>query len=74
MTEKFVSVFPAVQHRHADGEIVTVVLRRSQGSYSVDCHGCQTRFVYRKPRPSRQTHHPSPLLREVKGNFDAGDS
>lgn len=73
MTEKLVSVFPAVQHRHADGDIVTVVLRRNKGGYSADCQGCQTRFVYQKPRPSRQAHHRSPLLPEIKGNFDGSD-
>jgi hypothetical protein len=73
MTERMVSVFPAVQHRHVNGEIVTVVLRRKNGGYSVDCHGCQTRFVYKKPRASTQAHHRSPLLREIKGNFDAND-
>ncbi|HEX7407855.1 MAG TPA: hypothetical protein VF515_09430 [Candidatus Binatia bacterium] len=70
MNEKLVSVFPAVQHRHADGDIVTVTLRRKDGNYSADCLGCQTRFIYQKPAPSQQTHHKSPLLPEVKGNFD----
>jgi len=73
MNEKIVSVFPAVQHRHADGDIVTVTLRRRDGGYSVECPGCQTRFVYRKPTPSPQLHHKSALLPEIKGHFDDGD-
>jgi hypothetical protein len=73
MSEKTVSVFPAVQHRHADGDIVTVTLRRKDGSYSADCPGCQTRFIYRKPAPSERAHYKSPLLPEIKGNFDSGD-
>ena len=73
MNEKIVSVFPAVQHRHPEGDIVTVTLRRKDGAYSVECRGCQTRFIYRKPTPSSQEHHKSPLLRGVKGDFDDGD-
>jgi hypothetical protein len=70
MNEKVVSVFPAVQHRHADGDIVTVTLRRRDGGYSAECPGCQTRFIYRKPTPSPQSHHKSPLLPEIKGQFE----
>ena len=73
MNEKIVSVFPAVQHRHPDGDIVTVMLRRKDGRYSVECAGCQTRFIYRKPSPSPQLHRKSPLLPEIKGNFDSGE-
>jgi hypothetical protein len=73
MNDKIVSVFPAVQHRHSDGDIVTVRLRRKNGAYTVECPGCQTRFIYKKPTPSLQSHHKSPLLREVKGNFDGSE-
>lgn len=73
LTERIVSVFPAVQHRHPDGTIVTVVLRRKDGGYQADCPGCHTRFVYQKPAPSRRIHHRSPLLPEIKGNFDGSD-
>jgi len=71
--EQVVSVFPAVQHRHTDGTIVTVTLRRNKGAYSAECRGCHTRFIYHKPAPSRQVHHRSPLLPEVKGNFDSNE-
>jgi hypothetical protein len=70
LSERVVSVFPVVQHRHDDGTIVTVTLRRKDGDYSAECPGCQTRFIYHKPAPSQQVHHRSPLLPEVKGNFD----
>ncbi len=73
MKTVFVSVFPMVQHRHADGEIVSVKLKRSVGEHSVECCGCDTRFVYRRPAPSKMVHHLSPLLPNVKGNFDPGD-
>lgn len=73
MNEKIVSVFPVVQHRHPEGDIVTVTLRRKDGAYSVECPGCQTRFIYCKPTPSSQEHHKSPLLPAVKGDFDDGD-
>lgn len=69
-----VSDFPAVQHRHRDGVIVTVRLRRvAGGGYRAFCDGCGTTFVYRKPRPSDVRHYVSPLLPNVKGNFDAGE-
>ncbi|GIW41699.1 MAG: hypothetical protein KatS3mg076_2276 [Candidatus Binatia bacterium] len=70
MKTVFVSVFPVVQHRHEDGEIVTVKLKRRRGEHSADCEGCSTHFVYRKPKPSTVQHYPSPLLPNVKGNFD----
>jgi hypothetical protein len=68
-----VSDFPAIQHKHGNGEIVTVKLRRVDGEYRVVCKGCETEFVYRKPTPSRIAHYKSPLLPGVKGNFDTGD-
>lgn len=68
-----VAEFPVVQHRHADGAIVTVRLRRIAGNYRTVCAGCHTEFVYRKPRPSPTVHHKSPLLPEVKGNYDDPD-
>ncbi len=73
MTEKIVSVFPAVQHRHRNGDVVSVTLRRKDGAYSAECTGCQTRFVYRKPMAGDQAHFKSPLLPEIKGNFDSSD-
>ena len=73
MNEKIVSVFPAVQHRHANGDIVSVTLTRKHGEYSADCVGCETHFVYRKPAPCDRAHYKSPLLPEIKGNFDGGD-
>ena len=68
-----VSVFPVVQHRHDDGTIVTVRLRRVAGDYRTFCSGCETEFVYLKPRSSQIVHHKSPILPEVKGNFDDVD-
>ena len=68
-----VSVFPTVQHRHTNGDIVSVKLRRNGGDFAVVCDGCATRFVYTKPLPSRERHYPSPLLPEIKGNFDPGE-
>ena len=73
MKEKIVSVFPSVQHRHADGEIVSVTLRRRNGAYSAECAGCQTRFRYQKPLPAPRQYFKSPVLPEIKGNFDGGD-
>ena len=67
------SEFPAIQHRHGNGDIVTVRLKRQAGSLQVTCPGCATVFVYRKPAPSSMTHHKSPLLPPVKGNWDSGD-
>jgi hypothetical protein len=65
-----ISEFPVVQHRHRDGTIVTVRLRRVAGEYKSFCTGCNTEFVYRKPRQSRMVHHKSPLLPEIQGNYD----
>jgi hypothetical protein len=62
-----------VQHRHDDGSIVTVRLRRVDGGYSTFCKGCDTEFLYSKPRCSPVVHHKSPLLPEVKGNYDDMD-
>jgi len=65
-----VAEFPVVQHWHADGSIVTVRLRRVAGQYRASCTGCDTTFVYRKPQVSKMIHHKSPLLPEVKGNYE----
>jgi hypothetical protein len=73
MRTVFVSEYPAIQHRHDDGDIVTVRLKRAAGGYQVACPGCDTTFVYRKPTPSRVAHYKSPLLPPVKGNWDTGD-
>jgi hypothetical protein len=69
-----VSEFPVVQHRHEDGRIVSVRLRRIAGEYRALCAGCGTEFLYRKPQPSRVTHHKSPILPEVKGNYEDPES
>jgi hypothetical protein len=74
MRTVYVAEYPAIQHRHGDGEIVTVRLKRRAGALSATCAGCDTEFVYRKPKPSRIVHHKSPLLPPVKGNFDDGDT
>jgi hypothetical protein len=73
MRTVFVAEYPAIQHRHGNGDIVTVRLKRSRAGLRVTCEGCDTEFVYRKPQPSRVAHFKSPLLPGVKGNFDAGD-
>ncbi len=74
MRTVYVSDFPAVQHRHEGGAIVTVKLRRvAGGGHKASCAGCGTTFIYRKPRPSGVRHYKSPLLPNVKGNFDSGD-
>jgi hypothetical protein len=65
-----VSEFPVVQHRHPDGAIVSVRLRRVGSDYRTVCVGCNTEFLYRKPARSRIVHHKSPILPEVKGNYD----
>ena len=73
MRTVYVSEYPAIQHRHENGDIVTVRLKRAQGGFRAACQGCDTVFVYRKPAPSRMPHHKSPLLPPIKGNWDAGD-
>ena len=73
MRTVYVSEFPAIQHRHGNGEIVTVRLRRLGGDLRATCAGCETEFVYRKPTPSRIAHFKSPLLPPVKGNWDTDD-
>jgi hypothetical protein len=73
MRTVYVSEYPAIQHRHGNGEIVTVRLKRQAGSLQVICVGCSTMFVYRKPRPSPIAHYKSPLLPPIKGNWDGGD-
>jgi len=73
MRTVYVAEYPAIQHRHDDGRIVTVRLKRREGAFRVVCDGCATEFIYRKPAPSRIAHFKSPLLPSVKGNWDTGD-
>ncbi len=73
MRTVYVAEYPAIQHRHDDGEIVTVRLKRAEGGFRVACVGCSTLFVYRKPAPSRTAHFKSPLLPPIKGNWDTSD-
>ena len=73
MRTMYVSEFPAIQHRHGNGDIVTVRLKRQQGGLSAICAACDTLFVYRKPAPSVVAHCKSPLLPPVKGNWDTGE-
>ena len=73
MRTVYVAEYPAIQHRHGNGDIVTVRLKRQEGSWRVTCPGCTTVFVYRKPAPSAVAHHKSPLLPPIKGNWDSGD-
>jgi hypothetical protein len=73
MRTVYVAEYPAIQHRHDDGEIVTVRLKRASRALRAVCPGCDTEFVYRRPEPSRTEHFKSPLLPPVKGNFDSGD-
>jgi len=68
-----VAEFPVIQHRHSDGSIVTVRLRRCAGEYRCLCPGCRTEFVYRKPSQSHMVHHKSPLLPEIQGNYEDPD-
>jgi hypothetical protein len=73
MRTVYVAEYPAIQHRHGDGEIVTVRLKRQEGALRATCAGCGTVFVYRKPTRSVIAHFKSPLLPSVKGNWDSGD-
>jgi hypothetical protein len=73
MRTVYVSEFPAIQHRHGNGDIVTVRLKRQEGTLRAACTGCATVFVYRKPTASRIAHFKSPLLPPIKGNWDSGD-
>ena len=73
MRTVYVAEYPAIQHRHEDGDVVTVRLKRAQGALRAVCSACQTEFVYRRPRPSSIAHYRSPLLSPVKGNWDSGD-
>ncbi len=73
MRTVYVAEFPAIQHRHGNGDVVTVRLKREAGGLRVVCEGCETEFVYRKPAPSRTPHFKSPLLPPVKGNFEGGE-
>jgi hypothetical protein len=69
----YVAEYPAIQHLHADNEVVTVRLRRQGSELKAVCSGCDTEFVYRKPAKSSIQHYKSPLLPPVKGNFDTDD-
>jgi hypothetical protein len=73
MRTVYVAEYPAIQHRHDDGTIVTVRLKRARSTLRAVCPGCDTEFVYRRPSPSTIAHFKSPLLPSVKGNFDSGD-
>jgi hypothetical protein len=73
MRTVYVSEYPAIQHAHPDGEVVTVRLKRHRDGPRADCGGCETTFIYRKPTPSSIAHFKSPLLPPVKGNWDTGD-
>ena len=73
MRTVYVAEYPAIQHRHADGAVVTVRLKRRGGEFRASCPGCETEFVYRKPAPSAVAHFKSPLLPPIKGNWDTGD-
>ena len=73
MRTVYVAEYPAIQHRHDDGNIVTVRLKRARSTLRAVCPGCDTEFVYRRPSPSTIAHFKSPLLPSVKGNFDSGD-
>jgi len=73
MRTVYVAEYPAIQHRHDDGEIVTVRLKRRAGEFRVVCAGCETEFVYRNPAPSTIAHYKSPLLPPIQGNWDDND-
>jgi hypothetical protein len=69
----YVSEYPAIQHVHPNNDVVTVRLKRHGGELRATCTECDTEFVYRKPQKSSVQHFKSPLLPNVKGNFDTGD-
>jgi hypothetical protein len=69
----YVSEYPAIQHAHGPSDVVTVRLKRQGGELRATCKGCDTEFIYRKPQKSNVRHFHSPLLPNVKGNFDGGD-
>jgi hypothetical protein len=73
MRTQYVSEYPAIQHVHGNGDVVTVRLKRQEGELRATCLGCETIFVYRKPARSTVAHFKSPLLPPVKGNFDSDD-
>ena len=73
MRTLYVAEYPAIQHRHDNGDIVTVRLKRCEGGFRATCEGCETEFIYRKPAPSAIAHFKSPLLPPIKGNWDGGD-
>jgi hypothetical protein len=73
MRTVYVAEYPAIQHRHDNGDIVTVRLKRRAGGFRVTCDGCSTEFIYRKPAPSAISHFKSPILPPIKGNWDSGD-
>jgi hypothetical protein len=73
MRTVYVAEYPAIQHRHGNGDVVTVRLKRQAGTLRAVCEGCETTFVYRKPTRSVIAHYKSPLLPPVKGNWDGGD-
>ena len=72
MRTVYVAEYPAIQHRHRNGDIVTVKLRRKSGELRAACSGCDTEFVYRKPRPSSIRHYKSPLLARREGQLRRG--
>jgi hypothetical protein len=69
----YVAEYPAIQHVHDNNDVVTVRLRRQGAELRAVCDGCDTEFVYRKPKKSTVEHFKSPLLPGVKGNFDTPD-
>ena len=73
MRTVYVAEYPAIQHRHDNGDVVTVRLKRRAGEFRAVCSGCETEFVYRKPTRSTIAHYKSPLLPPIKGNWDDGD-
>ena len=73
MRTVYVAEYPAVQHLHPNNDVVTVRLKRERGELRATCSDCDTEFIYRKPRKSSVQHYQSPLLPNVKGNFDSGD-